>query len=262
MEHRPAPGPADRADGADRPDDPAVEPAIEPPAPPRQRWRLILARGADAPALAGRELTEVWEGAVEASGLPLFRPTGRTRARVAFGAPIPAALVAEGELADIVLTEFLPAWLVRERITEHLPAGWTMLDIHDVWLGGPALAGQVTAADYRIDIGEADVAAIAEAASTLLASERLSRERPKGNSLVRYDLRPLLVDVGVASAGPPVIVRARTRFDPVLGTGRPEEVMAALSEASGVPLTVGSIVRERLVLAEDLDRSGAHDLAD
>ena len=68
--------------------------------------------------------------------------------------------------------------------------------------------------------------------------------------------------MGVAAAGPPVIVRARTRFDPVLGTGRPEEVVAALAEASGSPLTVGSIVRERLVLAEDLDRSGVPDRAD
>ncbi len=127
---------------------------------------------------------------------------------------------------------------------------------------GRALAGQVAAADYRIEVGAADVAAIAEAATTLLASEHLSRERPKGNSMVRYDLRPLLVDVGVAAAGPPVIVRARTRFDPVLGTGRPEEVVAALADASGTPLTVGSIVRERLVLAEDLAAPGAHDPAD
>ena len=249
-------------------DEPAVEPPVEPPAPPRQRWRLVLARAVDAPALGGRELTEVWEAAVEASELPLFRPTGRSRPRVAFGAPIPAALACEAELADIVLTEVLPAWLVRERLTEHLPAGWALLDVHDVWLGGPALAGQVAAADYRIEVGEADAAVIvdaaliADAARTLLASEHLSRERPKGNSVVRYDLRPLLVDVGVAAAGPPVIIRARTRFDPVLGTGRPEEVVAALAEVSGTPLTITSIVRERLVLAEDLARPGGHAQAD
>ncbi len=235
-----------------KPDEPADEPAVEPPAPPRQRWRLVLARAADAPALGGRELTEVWEAAVEASELPLFRPTGRARPRVAFGAPIPAALASEGELADIVLTAVLPAWLVRERLTEHLPAGWILLDVYDVWLGSPALAGQVAAADYRIEVGEADAAVIADAARTLLASEHLSRERRKGNSVVRYDLRPLLVDVGVAAAGPPVIIRARTRFDPVLGTGRPEEVVAALAEVSGTPLTITSIVRERVVLTEDL----------
>jgi hypothetical protein len=44
----------------------------------------------------------------------------------------------------------------------------------------------------------------------------------------------------------------RTRFHPELGTGRPEEVIGALSTIIGRPLTVASIVRERLVLADDL----------
>ena len=66
-----------------------------------------------------------------------------------------------------------------------------------------------------------------------------------------YDLRPLLADLAVLDPGPPVVIRARTRFDPVLGSGRPEEVIAALGEAAGVSLTVRSMVRERLVMRDD-----------
>ena len=66
-----------------------------------------------------------------------------------------------------------------------------------------------------------------------------------------YDLRPLLGDVAVES-GPPVVVRARTRFDPELGSGRPEEVVAALADRMGAPLEMGAIVRERLLLDEDV----------
>jgi hypothetical protein len=222
------------------------------PAAARQRWRLVLARSVDAPALAGRDLNEAWEDALEVSGLPLFRAVGRARARVAFGAPIPASLAAEHELADIFLTESLPAWQVREALVAHLPDGWRLLDLHDVWLGAPALAGQVAAADYRIALGEADAQSVAAAAEQLLGAEALPRERPKGGSVVPYDLRPLLVDVGIADAGPPVLLRARTRFHPVLGTGRPEEVVAALGDAAGTPLVAGSIVRERLILADEL----------
>jgi radical SAM-linked protein len=185
--------------------------------------------------------------------LPLFRPDGRARPRAAFGAPLPASLPAERELADIVLTDQLAIWQVREAVTAHLPAGWRLLDLHDVWLGAPALAGQVAAAEYRIDVGEADAQALAAAAETLMQARELSRERPKGGSFVRYDLRPLLVDVCVADAGPPVLIRTRTRFDPVLGTGRPEEVVAALGEAAGTSLVIGSMVRERLILADALD---------
>ncbi len=162
-------------------------------------------------------------------------------------------IAAERELADVVLTEVCPVWRVREAITGWLPEGWRLVDLYDVWLGGPPLAGQVVAADYRIEVGGADAAAVVgDACDALLRASAIRRERAKGNEVVGYDLRPLLVDVGVAQAGPPLLVRARTRFHPVLGTGRPEEVVAALGDLLGAPLTTGAIVRERLVLADEL----------
>lgn len=174
---------------------------------------------------------------------------------MAFGAPIPARLAVERELADIVLTQVLPIWQVREGLEGRSPDGWRLVDLHEVWLAGPALARQVVAADYRIELGDADPEALAAAATALLAAEALPRERAKGASTVGYDLRPLLIDIAVATPGPPLTVRTRTRFHPVLGTGRPEEVMAALSDVVETPLVVGSVVRERLILLEDLDRA-------
>ena len=41
------------------------------------------------------------------------------------------------------------------------------------------------------------------------------------------------------------------RHDPEKGVGRPEEVLAELSERSGVALDDAVLVRERLVLAPD-----------
>ena len=226
-------------------------PADEVTAPARQRWRLVLGRSADAPELGSREAVDAWESALEASGLPLFRAPGRARPRIAFGAPIPSRLELEHELADIVLTEFVPTWRVREGLAEHLPAGWQLADVYDVWLGSPALAGQVVAADYRIQVAGADGAVLVAAAARLLDATELPRERLKGGSTVRYDLRPLLADVTVVDDGPPAVLRARTRFDPVLGTGRPEEVVAALGDLVGSSLVVASLVRERLITGDE-----------
>ena len=122
---------------------PIEEPTIETPTVPRQRWRLVLARAADAPELAGRESIDAWEAAIEATGLPLHVPAGRSRARVALGAPLPAGMAAEGELAEIVLTQVLPAWHVRDALAGRLPAGWELVDLYDVWLGSRALVGLV-----------------------------------------------------------------------------------------------------------------------
>ena len=134
------------------------EPGEAPVAAPRQRWRLVLARDATAPELAGRELGDAWDAAIAATGLPVYRPAGRNRPALAFGAPVPSRMALEGELADLVLTAMLPTWAVRESLIGNAPPGWRLIGLFDVWLGTPALAGQVAAADYRIEIDGVDAA--------------------------------------------------------------------------------------------------------
>ena len=247
-------GPAAGTPAARAADAPGTDaPPAAPPVVARQRWRLVLARASGVPDGSGRDQTEAWESALEGSGLPSFRPTGRARPRVAFGAPLPAGIEAEHELADIVLTSFEPVWRVREALADRLPVGWRLVDLYDVWLGAPALAGQIAAADYRIDLGDADVGSVAAAAAAMLAASSLPRERMKGTSVVHYDLRPLLLDIRVVVGGPPARLRVRTVFHPELGTGKPAEVVAALGDMAGAVLDIGSIVRERLILADELD---------
>lgn len=229
-------------------DGPPDRPRLE----PRQRWRLVARRSPEAPSLTQRELADAWEGAVARSGLPIAWTDAATpRIRLSFGAALPIGVAGEAELIDLVLTERWPTWRVREALSGSLPTGWTLVDLYDVWLAGPALPGRVAAADYRIAIaGGVDSATVGAACGRLLAAETLPRERTKGGATVRYDLRPLLADIGLVEAGPPVVVRARTRFHPELGTGRPDEVIAALGEAAGAPLEVAEIVRERLILVD------------
>ena len=227
------------------------------PAPlrePRQRWRFVVARDAVAPPLAQREVAETWEAAIETAGLPVAWTEGaRPRPRISFGAPLPVQMPAEGELIDLVLTERWPAWRVRDALAARLPDGWRLIELEDVWLGGPALAGRVAAADYRITLRPGpEPAALAKAAAELLAADRIERRRLKGTETVPYDLRTLLVDVRLVAPGPRPIVVARTRFHPELGTGRPEEVVAAMAEHAGLDLEVMSIVRERLLLLDEI----------
>ena len=149
--------------------------------------------------------------------------------------------------------ERLPAWQVREALADRLPDGWSLVDLADVWLGGPPLAGRVAAADYQVTLGgEPGGEAVARAAAALLAARSIQRERAKGDAMVHYDLRPLLLDVQVVDPGPPVTVRIRTRFHPELGTGRPEEVVLALADEVGASITIEAIVRERLLLVDEL----------
>ena len=229
-----------------------VLPVPDPPVPPaRQRWRLVLARSADAQRLAGRELADLWDAAIDSSGLPVHRPTGRVRARLAFGAPIQLGIAAEREPADLFLSELAPLWRVRDALVSVMPEGWRLVDLFDTWMGGPALAGLVVAADYRIELaGEPDLAELKAVAAQLLAASQLPRVRAKGDGTVRYDLRPLLADVSAHPAAGRIALRIRTRFHPTLGTGRPEEVVAAIDDRTEAVLEVARIVRERLILSD------------
>jgi radical SAM-linked protein len=197
---------------------------------------------------------EGWAAAIEAAGLPVARSEGeRPKPRISFGAPLPVGMAADGELIDVILTDRWPAWRVREALEGRLPDGWRLVELVDVWLAGPPLAGRVAAADYRIEVaGSADAAALERAAAALLSATTVRRERVKGGGTVSYDLRPLVIDVAV-QPGAPIVVTTRTRFHPELGTGRPEEVLGALGDRLGTPLEAASIVRARLLLADDLD---------
>jgi hypothetical protein len=164
-------------------------------------------------------------------------------------------MAADRELADLYLAQRLPAWRVREAIGEAAPAGIAVVAVHDVWLGVPALTASVAVADYRIVLsGDArcDPAALREVAARLLSAATLERRRPRGSDSVTYDLRPLLDSIRVLD-GHPVVVEVRTRFHPERGAGRPDEVLAALSERLGTPLPADDIVRERVLLGEDLE---------
>lgn len=209
----------------------------------------------DAPPLSQRDLSAAWESAVIDSGLPIVMgDPAKPKPRVVFGAPLTVGMASDGELLEIVLTDRWPAWRVREALSPQVPIGWALVDLSNVWLGGPALAGRVAAADYRIVLGGvADGSAIDRAAEVLMRARGLPRERAKGDGVARYDLRPLLAGVTVTDPGPPVGLRVRTRFHAELGTGRPEEVVLALGEVLGEPLPIESIARERLLLADELD---------
>ncbi len=235
----------------------------------------MLARAALEPGIAGRSQQTAWEEALAASGLPVAGLDGpRGRPRFAAAAPLGATIPGEAELLDVWLTERLPRWRVRDALTATLPQAHVLADLYDVWLGEAPLPGRVSASVYRAVLEPVvDVAAIRIAAAGLIAQTTLPRERRKGETTVAYDLRPFIgaVEVddvhaardgsaavaGEAAAARPdaVTVRMTLRHDPERGIGRPEEVLAALSERLGVGLDARSLVRERLVLSAPPERA-------
>lgn len=176
------------------------------------------------------------------------------RARFTLAALLPTGMSGDRELADLYVTDRLPIASIRPAVEGALPPGHHLVDLWDVWLGEPALAAQLEAADYRVEVGFVDggAAALNTSCRRILAAQSLLRTRPKGGRNVSYDLRPLLVDVRAVDESGDTVLEIRTRFSPERGAGRPDEVVAALAEAAGRPLTARRTRRVRLWLAPEL----------
>ena len=120
---------------------------------PRQRWRLIVARDKPARDLVHRDVTAAWEAGLRGAGLPIaMTETATPRPRISFAAPAPFGMLAERELIDVVLTEFLLMSEVRSAVEAAAPVGYRCVDLYDVWLGSPTLAALVSAADIRATV--------------------------------------------------------------------------------------------------------------
>jgi len=215
----------------------------------------VVRRDALDPDRAQRAVLDDWELALTQAGLPVAGlDAPRPKPRFALGAPLAAAIPGEAELVDVWLTERLPRWRVREALEPVMPPAHTLVDLHDAWLGEPALPGRVAASVFRATLPPdvADVAAVSAAAAALLASPVLIRDRRKGVATVTYDLRQFLAAIDVIAAPDGrVELRMTVRHDPEKGVGRPDEVLAAISERlGGAPLRPDRVVRERLVLAD------------
>jgi radical SAM-linked protein len=271
----------------------------------RQRWRLVFARGEEARYLSHLDAVKGWERAFRRGEIPVATSEGFSpRPKLVFAAPLQLGMLAEHELADLFLAEKLTAPDLRDRLAAGMPRGYRVLDLHDVWVGASAIAPRLAAADYRMTLLNVEQAQLAAAAERLMAAERLPRERRKETRSIAYDLRALLLELRVGPPEPAAVPPAaggaaagmaaaglwmRLRHSQSLGSGRADEVVAALADEMGVrtllasgasddgeangtagvvpetvdnagskpPLEVVRPVRERLWLDDELDPAAA-----
>jgi radical SAM-linked protein len=239
----------------------------------RQRWRLVFARDEEARFLSHLDAVKLWERAFRRGRIPVATSEGFSpRPRVVFAAPLQLGMLAEHELADLFLAERLTLPDLRARLTAGMPRGYRVVDLRDEWVGAPALAPQLVAADYRMVLLGVERAAADAAIRALLTAGKLPREKRREDKVVAYDLRPLVLGLrsrelgdGAPGAEPAlstVGLWMRLRHAQDGGSGRAEEVVAALADALPGHSAAGSSlrptiefvqpVRERLWLAGDL----------
>lgn len=212
-----------------------------------QRLRITFSRDSQVKYISHLDLMRLWERTLRRAALPLAFSEGFTpHPRLALAAPLPVGVTSSGELMEVYLRKRVSPRFFLEQIRPQLPAGVDVSQIEEVSLALPSLQSQVRLAEYLVVVEcTLEREEVEARIAGLLAQEHLPIQRPRPGGPKALDLRALVHQVWVVG-----VERGLRRLGMLLrtdpqGSGRPEEVVAALS--LGEPL---SMHRVRLVLEE------------
>jgi radical SAM-linked protein len=211
-----------------------------------QRLRIKFSRGNEIKYISHLDIVRLWQRAFIRAGIQIAYSTGFSpHPKISLAAPLPLGVTGEAELMDIVIVKGVAPQFFVSAMNQALPAGMTVEKVYPIGVDLPALQAQVSRADYRVEVDtESGPRDIESAVAKLLALEHLPWQHQRDTGPHLYDLRLLITDIKVVDWKPPVgALEMRLRCDSN-GSGRPEQVVAAL----GFTQRPTSIHRTQLIL--------------
>ena len=169
------------------------------------------------------DLYRAWERLLRRADMPLVFSQGyNPRPKLQLAAPLPLGITSRAEIIDFWLSDGPGDLdLLESQLLAAKPPGIEIQTIETIDPAAPPLQKKVTAAQYEITLLD-QIPHIDQTIESLLNSEAIIRQR-RGKS---YDLRPLILELGVKGKGSEFI---QMRLNAQEGsTGRPEEVLMAL----------------------------------
>lgn len=209
----------------------------------RQRVRITFARGDNVRYVGHLDMARTWERIVRRAGLPMAYSEGfNPRPRLSFAAALPVGCTSDQEVLDVILSEPRDPAEIRDRLNQAAPDGITVLDVSEVPYSAPALQTQTRAAEFAVTLLDPiSPEGMRQRVQALLDAESIERTRRDKT----YDLRPLILDMSVEVSETGQVRVGMTLKAEQSGTGRPDEVVAAL----GVDAAAVRIHRRRLIFA-------------
>jgi radical SAM-linked protein len=206
------------------------------------RLRITFAKQGALRYIGHLDLHKIWERSIRRAKLPLAYSQGfHPQPKLNLAAALPLGFSSRAEVMDIWLNEDVQN--VASRLQAHAPPGLTILQAEQVDDKEPSLQTQVIAAEYQIEITEADIGSnLTEKIASVLESESIPRVRRKKP----YDLRPLIEELTLADDNR-IFMRLTAREG---ATGRPEEVLDVL----GIPLEDTRIERTKLAFQTSISK--------
>ncbi len=211
-----------------------------------QRLRIKFSRGSEIKFISHLDIVRLWQRAFNRAGIEIAFSSGFTpHPKISLAAPLPLGVTSEAELMDIFCVRGVAPHFFASSVNQQLPSGMTVDKVFPIAFDLPSLQSQVSRAEYKVVIDiENELSDLKEALERLLALESLPWQHQRDTGMKQYDLRELIDDLWLIELKPPVATLGmRLRCDST-GSGRPEQVIAAL----GFKRRPTSVHRTQLIL--------------
>jgi len=210
------------------------------------RLRVRFKRGQEVKFISHLDLMRLWQRALHRAGIPLAYSEGFSpHPRISLAAPLPIGVTSETELMDLYTTQWVSPHFFTAAVSQQLPPGIEILQVHQIALTLPSLQSQVRYVEYKVEVEtEMEPKEIESALTSLLSAKHLPWQHQRDTGTRSYDLRALIDDLRLIDWHHPYCtIDMRLRCDSS-GSGRPEQVIAALGFANHPR----SIHRTKLIL--------------
>jgi radical SAM-linked protein len=195
-----------------------------------QRLRIKFSRGPEVKFISHLDIVRLWQRAFNRAGIEIAYSTGFTpHPRIALAAPLALGVTSEAEMMDIFCIRGVAPNYFITAVNQQLPPGIAASKVYPMPFETPSLQSSISQAEYRVEVNtEAGPADIKTALQTMLDLKQLPWQHQRDTGPHHYDLRALIADLWVIGWQPPAgILGMRLQCDNA-GSGRPEQVTAAL----------------------------------
>jgi glutamate N-acetyltransferase/amino-acid N-acetyltransferase len=166
--------------------------------------------------------------------------------RIAIAAPLALGITSEAELMDVFLERKVAPHFFSRVVNEQLPQGINILEARECWPKLPSLQSQLRFAEYRVEVESRRTSEeIRQALRCLLTKKNLPWQHARDREIRQYDLRALIDALWIIDQGDACYTLGMRLRNDSSGSGRPEQVTAALGFAD----RPRSIHRTKLILA-------------
>lgn len=215
------------------------------------RIRIEFTKGDEVRFLSHLDVMKAFERAIRRAGVPIAFSEGfNPHPKMNFASALAVGVTSDGEYMDIELKQDLQAAEVAVMLGQALPPGLNIKKARAVPDNAPSLMAEVNTAVYHVTAALFETVESArveaELAGFLGQREIIITKRTK-KGLKPKDIRPGILGVEVLSKQNTLQFTVLTRTGSA-GNVRPEEVIGAYTQHSGLPVDCGSLYIRRVNL--------------